>query len=89
MLRALDELWSRRLIKEEGEAGYNFSHDKFREVLYSEISPHRKTHYHKKIAGALEEIHRDQLEVIAPQLAYQFNKAGDKNKALDYYFNGW
>ncbi len=85
LLRALDELWSRRLIKEEGESGYNFSHDKFREVLYAEISPHRKTHYHKKIAGALEEIHQDQLEVIAPQLAYQFNKAGERDKALDYY----
>ena len=85
LLQALDELWSRRLIKEEGEAGYNFSHDKFREVLYAEISPHRKIHYHKKIAGALEEIHQDQLEVIAPQLAYQFNKAGERDKALDYY----
>ena len=85
LLEGLDELWSRRLIKEEGEAGYNFSHDKFREVLYAEISPHRKIHYHKKIAGALEEIHQDQLEGIAPQLAYQYGLAGNKNKALDYY----
>ena len=85
LLRGLDELWSRRLIRDEDEAGYNFSHDKFREVLYGEISPHRKTHYHKKIARALEEIHQDQLEVISPQLAYQFKLAGDKNKALEYY----
>jgi tetratricopeptide (TPR) repeat protein len=85
LLQALDELWSRRLIKDEGAEGYNFSHDKFRDVLYGELSPHRRVHYHKKVAGALEEIHTDQLESTAPQLAFQFNQAGDKDKALDYY----
>jgi DNA-binding SARP family transcriptional activator len=85
LLGGLDELWSRRLIRDEGAEGYNFSHDKFREVLYGELSPHRRTHYHKKVARALEEINADQLEAAAPQLAYQFNQAGDKNRALDYY----
>jgi len=85
LLVSLDELWGRRLIKDEGEIGYNFSHDKFREVLYNGISPHRRTHYHKKIAGALEEIHQEQLEIASPQLAYQFNLAGNKSKSLDYY----
>jgi len=85
LLGSLDELWSRRLIRDEGNEGYNFSHDKFREILYEEISPHRKTHYHKKIALALEEVHQGQLEIISPQLAYQFNQAGNKDKALDYY----
>ncbi len=85
LLQSLDELWSRRLIKDEGAEGYNFSHDKFRDVLYGELSPHRRVHYHKKVARALEEIHTDQLESAAPQLAFQFNQAGDKNKALDYY----
>ena len=85
LLAGLDELWSRRLIRDEGETGYNFSHDKFREILYGELSPHRRVHYHKKVARALEEIHADQLEVVAPQLAFQFNQAGDKDQALDYY----
>ena len=85
LLGSLDELWSRRLIRDEGDEGYNFSHDKFREVLYDEISPHRKAHYHKIIALALEEFHADQLEIAAPQLAFHFTQAGEKNKALDYY----
>ena len=85
LLAGLDELWSRRLIKDEGESGYNFSHDKFREILYGELSPHRRVHYHKKVARALEEIHADQLEVVAPQLAFQFNQAGDKDRALEYF----
>jgi len=85
LLAGLDELWSRRLIQDEGETGYNFSHDKFREILYEELSPHRRVHYHKKVARALEEIHAERLEVVAPQLAFQFNQAGDKDRALDYY----
>lgn|GEM_PF-902543 len=85
LLVSLDELWGRRLIRDEGESGYNFSHDKFREVLYTGISPHRKVHYHKNIGRALEEIHQGQLEVASPRLAYQYNLAGNKNKALDYY----
>ena len=85
LLGGLDELWSRRLIRDEGRIGYNFSHDKFREILYGELSPHRRVHYHKKVAGALEEIHAEQLEVFAPQLAFQFNQAGNKDRALDYY----
>jgi predicted ATPase len=85
LLKGLDELWSRRLIRDEGQAGYNFSHDKFREVLYQELSPHRRVHYHKKVAHALEELCRDQLNSAASQLAYQFHQAGDKNRAMDYY----
>ena len=85
LLQGLDELWSRRLIRDAGAEGYNFSHDKFRDVLYQELSPHRRVHYHKKVARALEEIHADQLEAAAPQLAFQFNQAGDKDRALDYY----
>jgi len=85
LLQGLDELWSRRLIRDVGDEGYNFSHDKFREVLYEELSPHRRVHFHKKVAGAREEIHIEQLETAAPQLAFQFNQAGDKDKALDYY----
>ena len=85
LLQALDELWSKRLIRDEGSEGYNFSHDKFREVLYEKLSPHRQVHYHKKVARALEEIHADRLESVAPQLAYQYDRAGNQDRALEYY----
>jgi DNA-binding SARP family transcriptional activator len=32
LLRALDELWRRRIIREQGAHAYDFSHDKIREV---------------------------------------------------------
>ncbi len=84
-LAYLDELWSQRLIQDEGESGYNFSHDKFREVLYSGNQPSPKeSHSHKKLPRPWK---RSMLGTgdASPQLAYQYNLAGNKNKALDYY----
>ena len=38
LVRALDELWQRRLIREQGDNGYDFSHDRIREVAYASVS---------------------------------------------------
>jgi len=84
LLQALDELWGRRLIRDVGE-GYNFSHDKFREVVYQDLSPHRRKHYHNKIADALVELHSTSLGKVASQLALHFNQGGKANQAVEYY----
>ncbi len=84
LLGALDELWGRRLIRDEGE-GYNFSHDKFREVIYQDLSPHRRKHYHNKIADALVELHGKNLGKVASQLALHFNQGGKADQAVEYY----
>ena len=85
VLDGLDELWQRRLIRDEGEEGYNFSHDKFREVIYQNLSPHRRTHLHQKVASALEDLHPDQLENISSQLAHHFDLGGKPDQAVDYF----
>ena len=84
VLQSLDELWGRRVIREEGSGGYNFSHDKFREVIYQGLSSHRRINYHKKIALAIEESSRDDLDRAASQLAHHYQLAGDPEKAIDY-----
>lgn len=85
VMRGLDELWQRRLIREEGEQGYNFSHDKFREIIYQELSPPRRKFLHQTVAAALEDIHQGGTEKIAPTLATHFDQAGESDKAIDYY----
>jgi len=85
VLSGLDELWQRRLIRDEGEEGYNFSHDKFREVIYQNLSPHRRTSLHQKVADALEQTHQDQIEQISSQLAFHFEQGGEPGKAIQYY----
>jgi predicted ATPase len=57
ILNGLDELWQRRVIRDQGEGGYDFSHEMFREVITGELSPHRQRHLHLRIAQALERLH--------------------------------
>ena len=38
-MRGLDELWRRRIVREQGADAYDFSHDKIREVAYCALSP--------------------------------------------------
>lgn len=83
-IRGLDELWGRRVIRDESGEGYNFSHDKFREVLYQGLSPPRRTLLHKKVAQAIEELHQAQLGEVASQLAHHYQIVGEKEKAVQY-----
>ncbi len=85
VLSGLDELWQRRLIRDEGEEGYNFSHDKFREIIYQNLSPHRRTNLHRKVADALERMHQDQIEIVSSQLAFHLDQGGEPDKAIQYY----
>src|SRR5262249_33584788 len=39
VVAALDELWQRQIIREQGVNNYDFSHDKLRDVAYRELSP--------------------------------------------------
>ncbi|TFG48459.1 MAG: hypothetical protein E4H33_04140, partial [Anaerolineales bacterium] len=84
LVRGLDELWGRRLIRDEGE-GYNFSHNKFRVIIIQNLSPHRRTYFHNKIAGALEELHNKNLEKVALQLALHYSQGGKVDQAVEYY----
>ena len=55
MVRGLDELWRRRIIREQSGgvvgATYDFSHDKIRQVAYLGISPTRRRLLHLRIAS--------------------------------------
>ncbi len=85
ILQGLDELWQRRVIRDQGEEGYDFSHDKFREVIYGDLSPHRLKQLHLRIAQSLEKLHKDQLGPVASQLGHHYQMGGDKERAASYY----
>ena len=43
VVRALDELWRKRIVREQGPNAYDFTHDKLRDVAYGETSaPQRR-----------------------------------------------
>ncbi len=85
LIDALDELWSRRIIREQTGDSYDFSHDRIREVAYQEISRARRRLYHRQVAAALEAIHGDDLDSVAGELAAHYAQVGDLEAAYCYY----
>jgi ABC-type oligopeptide transport system substrate-binding subunit/DNA-binding SARP family transcriptional activator len=87
LLDTLDVLLARQLVHEHLEAdrgGYDFSHDKIREVIYGSLSPARRIHLHGKVAVALEAVYRGRTDEVAAELALHYTEAGDVEKAVDY-----
>jgi DNA-binding SARP family transcriptional activator len=85
MIGCLDELWQRRIIREQGVDGYDFTHDKLREVAYAALSPARRRHVHQRIANALERLHADDPGRVSGQLAAHYEQAGAGDAAVAWY----
>jgi DNA-binding SARP family transcriptional activator/tetratricopeptide (TPR) repeat protein len=85
LVRGLDELWQRRLIREQGEDAYDFSHDKIREAAYAGVSRARRRQFHRRVAQALEQVHAAELDPISGELAAHYEQAGLPEQAVRYY----
>ncbi len=84
-VKALDELWQRRVIRELNPGEFDFTHDKLREVALSEISPPQRRLYHRRLAHALEALNAQDLDSVAAQIAAQYEQAGMIEQAIPYY----
>ncbi len=80
LLTALDELWQRRIVMPREEQGYDFSHEKLREVVYEGLSPARRRWLHGRVLDAL---HPPRDETIGA-LAYHAARAGRHSEAARY-----
>ena len=85
LVRALDELWQRQVIREQALNAYDFAHDRIREVAYSGIAPARRRLLHRRVARALELRHADDPDAVSPDLAAHFEAAGLADVAIDWY----
>ena len=85
VVRSLDELWQRRIVREQGVNSYDFSHDRIRDVAYAEISPARRRSLHRRVAHALEQGYGADSDTFSAQIANHYEQAGDIQQALIYY----
>jgi DNA-binding SARP family transcriptional activator len=85
LVRGLDELWRRRIVRERGADAYDFSHDKIREVTYLALSPARRRQYHFRVASALERLHGHDPGAMSGQIAAHWERAGQLEAAIDWY----
>jgi DNA-binding SARP family transcriptional activator len=80
----VDELWRRRIIRDQGLT-YDFSHDKLRAVALQMVSPARRRQLHRAVAEAIAvELHHD-IDAASPQLAAHYDQAGMVEPAIDAY----
>ncbi len=84
-VRALDELWHKRIVREQGANSYDFTHDKLREVAYGEISAPQRRMLHRRVAQALEAMHAEDLDSVSGQIASHYERAGMIEQALPSY----
>src|SRR5229473_6182879 len=84
-VRALDELWHKRIVREHGANSYDFTHDKLREVAYGEISAPQRRMLHRRVAQALEAMHAEDLDPVSGQIASHYERAGIIEQALPSY----
>jgi predicted ATPase len=85
LVRALDELWRRRIVREQGADAYDFDHDKLREVAYASTSTARRHLLHRRVAQALEAVHQGNLDPVSAQVAAHYQRAGQPQRAIPYY----
>lgn len=63
---------------------YRFTHALFQQYLYSSLSTGERRLLHAGVARALSEIHWNDLDAIAVQLAHHYGLAGDEAQELTY-----
>ncbi|UCC77207.1 MAG: AAA family ATPase, partial [Anaerolineales bacterium] len=85
VVRRLDELWRRRIVREQGQDAYDFGHDKIREVAYSALSSARRRLLHRRVAEALESTHAQDLDAVSGQIATHYEQAGQPRQAVEWY----
>jgi DNA-binding SARP family transcriptional activator len=85
LVRDLDELWQRRIVREQGGDAYDFSHDKLREQAYTSLSTVHRRLLHRRVAEALEAVYADTSNVVSLQVAVHYERAGLLGKASVWY----
>jgi tetratricopeptide (TPR) repeat protein len=84
-VRALDELWRRRIVREQGAEAYDFGHDRIREVAYAGLSAARRRFLHRRVAEAPEAVYAADLDPIQGQIARQYEAAAEAELAIQHY----
>ncbi len=85
LLRGLEDLWQRQIVREQGAESYYFSHDKLRAVAYSELSRARRRVLHRRVAEALKAEFWHNLDAVTGQIAVHYDQAGQVGDAVDFY----
>src|SRR5262249_39454630 len=83
--RALDELWRKRIVREQGPNAYDFTHHQLREGRYGETSAPQRRRLHRRVAEALSALYQDDLDPVSAQIAAHHESAGLYEQAIPHF----
>jgi hypothetical protein len=81
LVRGLDELWRRRIVRDRGLDAYDLTHDRIREVAYRALGPAQRRRTHLLVAGALERLRPGEPAAVASH----YERAGVATSAVSWY----
>jgi tetratricopeptide (TPR) repeat protein len=84
LVRALDELWHRQIVRVQADERWDFSHDRIREVAYSGIGPARARLIHRRIAQAMELLAASRLDDVSASIAMHLDRGGQPARAVPF-----
>jgi DNA-binding SARP family transcriptional activator len=84
-VRALDELWRKRIVREHGPNAYDFTHDKLREAAYGLTSAPQRRLLHRRVAEALAAVHEKDLDPVSARIAAHYESAALPEDAIPFY----
>ncbi len=85
IVRSLDEMWRRRIVRAQENDAWDFSHDKLREVAYDGLGPARRRLLHRRVAQALEAVHAANLDAVSSRIAMHYDLGGKPDLAIPLY----
>ncbi|MFO7635667.1 MAG: AAA family ATPase [Caldilinea sp.] len=85
LVHNLDVLWQRKIVREHGADGYDFTHGKLRDTAYNGLSAARRRLLHRRIANALTTVEAVSPASVAGQVAIHYELAGAVVQAVPYY----
>ena len=66
-------------------SSFRFHHALYSEVLYQRMPAGHRVELHRRIAEREEKAHGDRAGEVAAELAHHYNRANDRNKAIEYF----
>ncbi|HKI58075.1 MAG TPA: AAA family ATPase, partial [Trueperaceae bacterium] len=85
LVRSLDELWRRRIVREQAAGAYDFSHDALRDAAYRETEPARRGLLHRRVTRALESLAGRVGAPPSARVAHHLEQGGEIDRAVDAY----
>jgi hypothetical protein len=84
LVRALDELWRRHIVRVQADECWDFGHDRIREVAYSGIGPARRRLIHRRIAQGMELLCANRLDEVSASIAAHLDRGGQPARAIPF-----